>query len=97
MGTILTYITLAVVLIVVVALVYYLVSITIALRNAGRNLYQLADGLNTVVTHTAPLETQLGTINGALGQLLSGLVSVNGHLAAVARVLGRSDTPDSRL
>jgi hypothetical protein len=89
MGTVLTWITLAVVLIVVLALVYYLVGIIIALRNAGRNLYQLADGLDAIVGHTAPLEGKLGTINGALGQLLSGLLSVNGHLAAVARLLGR--------
>jgi hypothetical protein len=89
MGTLLTYITIAVVLIVVLALVYYLVNIIIALRAAGRNLYQLADGLDAIVGHTAPLKGKLDTINGALGQLLSGLLSVNGHLAAVARLLGR--------
>ncbi len=89
MGTILTYITLAVVLIVVLALVGYLVGIIIALRNAGRNLEQLAGGLDAIVKHTEPLPEKLGTINGALGQLLSGLLSVNGHLAAVARLLGR--------
>lgn len=89
MGTTLMYITLTVLLIVVLALVYYLVSIIIALRNAGRNLFQLAGGLDAVVKHTDPLEAKLGTINSALGQLLSGLLSVNGHLAAVARLLGR--------
>jgi hypothetical protein len=89
MGAILFYITLAVVLIVVLALVYYLVSIIIALRSASRNLYQLAGGLDAIVQDTQPLPEKMGTINGALAQLLSGLVSVDGHLAAVARLLGR--------
>ena len=89
MGTILMDISFAVVLIVVLALVYYLVSIIIALRGASRNLYQLAGGLDAIVKDTQPLPEKMGTINGALGQLLSGLVSVDGHLAAVARLLGR--------
>lgn len=89
MGTILMYITLAVVLIVVLALVYYLVSIIVALRGASRNLYQLAGGLDAIVKDTQPLPEKLGTINGALSQLLSGLLAVDGHLAAVARLLGR--------
>ena len=89
MGTILMYITFAVVLIVVLALVYYLLSIIAALRGASRNLYQLADGLNAIVQDTQPLPEKLNTINGALGQLLAGLVAVDGHLAAVARLLGR--------
>ena len=89
MGIVLMYITVAVVLIVVLALVYYLVRIIIALRGASRNLYQLAGGLDAIVKDTQPLPDKMGTINGALGQLLSGLVSVDGHLAAVARLLGR--------
>ena len=89
MGTILMYMSFAVVLIVVLALVYYLVSIILALRSASRNLYQLADGLNAIVQDTQPLPEKLTTINGALGQLLAGLVAVDGHLAAVAKLLGR--------
>jgi hypothetical protein len=89
MGTVLTYLTLAAVLIVVLVLVYYLIGIILALRKASRNLSQLAAGLDAIVSHSAPLEGKLGTINGALGQLLNGLLSVNGHLAAVARLLGR--------
>ena len=89
MGAILFYITLAVVLIVVLALVYYLVSIIVALRGASRNLYQLAGGLDAIVKDTQPLPDKLGTINGALSQLLAGLLAVDGHLAAVARLLGR--------
>jgi len=89
MGTILFYITLAVVLIVVLALVYYLISIIVALRGASRNLSQLAGGLDAIVKDTQPLPEKMGTINGALSQLLSGLLAVDGHLAAVARLLGR--------
>lgn len=89
MGTILGYISLVVVLIVVLALVIYLVLIIKALRGASSNLYELAGGLDQIVKDTQPLPEKLTTINGALGQLLTGLLSVNGHLAAVAHLLGR--------
>ena len=89
MGAILFYITLVVLLIVVLALVYYLISIIVALRGASHNLYQLAGGLDAIVKDTQPLPDKLSTINGALSQLLSGLLAVDGHLAAVARLLGR--------
>ena len=89
MAITLTYISLAIVLIVVLALVVYLIGIILALRGASRNLQQLAGGLEAVVQDSAPLSDKLTTINGALGQLLAGLVSVDGHLAAVARLLGR--------
>lgn len=84
---ILTYISLAVVLAVVLALVIYLLLIIIALRNASRNLYQLADGLVAIDKDTKPLEGKLGTINGALVQLLNGLLSVNAHLANIGKML----------
>jgi hypothetical protein len=89
MGTALFYITLVVVLIVVLALVVYLVGIILALRNANRNLAQLAGGLDQIAKDTQPLLLKLGTINDALSQLLAGLVSVDGHLAAVANLLKR--------
>lgn len=89
MGLVLTYITLAVVLIVVIALVFYLVRIILALRGAARNLGQLAEGLEAVKSNTDPLPDKLATINGALSQLLTGLLAVDGHLAAVARLLRR--------
>jgi hypothetical protein len=88
-GTILTYITLAVVLIVVVALVVYLLLIIKALRGANSNLYQLAGGLDQIVQDTQPLPEKLTTINGALSQLLAGLLAVNDDLAAVAHLLKR--------
>ena len=89
MGTLLFYITLVVVLIVVLALVVYLLGIIIALRNANRNLVQLAGGLSQVMRDTEPLPLKLGIVNDALSQLLTGLLSVDGHLAAIVKVLGR--------
>ena len=88
-GTVLMYISLAVVLIVVLVLVVYLVGIIIALSRANRNLYQLADGLDAIVKDTQPLPGKLGTINGALSQLLTGLLAVDGDLAVVAKLFGR--------
>lgn len=89
MSTTLAYITLVVILIVVVALVVYLLLIIMALRGASKNLYELAGGLDQIVRDTQPLPGKLSTINGALQQLLTGLLSVNGHLAAVAQLLGK--------
>lgn len=86
MGEVLMYISLAIVLIVVLALVVYLLGIIIALRRASQNLQQLAGGLDAIVKDTQPLPGKLTTINGALSQLLSGLVAVDGHLAAVAKL-----------
>lgn len=90
MGTILGYITLIVLLIVVLALVVYLLLIIQALRNANNNLSELAGGLQQIANDSAPLPGKLTTINGALGDLLSGLLSVNSNLAAVANLLGKS-------
>ena len=87
--TILNYITLVVVLIVVLALVVYLLGIIVALSRANRNLKQLAGGLDQIVRNTQPLSDKLTTINDALSKLLDGLVGVDGHLAAVAKLLRR--------
>ncbi len=89
MGSTLGTLSLIVVLIVVVALVVYLLLIIRALRGASRNLEQLAGGLDQIARDTGPLPEKLSTINGALGQLLTGLLSVNGNLAAVADLLTR--------
>ena len=89
MDTLFGTISLIVVLIVVVALVGYLLRIILALRGAGRNLYQLAGGLDAIVKDTQPLTGKLSTINGALTQLLSDLLAVEANLAAVAKLLRR--------
>lgn len=79
--------TLIVVGLVVLVLVIYLILIIVALRRAGTNLQKLAGGLQKIVDDSAPLNHHLGTINGALGSLLEGLVSVDKHLLGIARVL----------
>lgn len=89
MGSTLAIITMIVVLVVVLALVAYLLGIIMALRGASRNLYQLAGGLDAIVKDTQPLPNKLGTINGALTQLLGGLLAVEGDLGVVARLLKR--------
>ncbi len=71
---------------VVLVLVIYLVLIIVALRRAGTHLEKLAGGLQKIVDDTAPLPDKLGTINGALSQLLGGLTSVDGHLVGIAKV-----------
>ena len=83
---ILFYATLAIVLLVVLALVVYLLAIIVALRRAGTHLAQLAGGLQQIVDDTEPLEGHLGTINGALGQLADGVGSVDNHLVGIAKV-----------
>ncbi len=84
--TILTYLTLAAALIVVVVLVVYLVGIIIALRRAGDHLAALAGGLQAIIDNTAPLESHLTTINGALSTLDEGLEAVDENLVGVAQV-----------
>lgn len=89
MAAVLFYISLAVVAVVVLVLVVYLLGIIFALRHAGSNLQQLAGGLEAIAGHTQPLPEKVETINGALGQLLTGLLAVDGDLASVARLFGR--------
>lgn len=85
--TVLTYLTLAAALIVVLVLVFYLVGIIIALRRAGNHLAALAGGLQAIIDHSAPLEGHLTTINGALETLDDGLKSVDNNLVGVAEVM----------
>lgn len=89
MGTFLTYGTLLLVLVVVLALVVYLVGIIVALRRANSHLYELADGLAAIVEDTEPLPDKLTTINDALSELLTRLTNVDRHLASVAKLLRR--------
>jgi hypothetical protein len=46
----------------------------------------IADGLEAVRGHTAPLPEKLTTINGALGALLGGLESADRHVGRAAKV-----------
>jgi len=72
--------------IVVLVLVFYLTGILVALIRAGNRLAAIAAGLPAVAGHTEPLEDRLGTINGALGQLHSGLEGIDRELVGIAGV-----------
>ncbi len=85
MAAVLTWITLAITAIGIVALVAYLVAVAVALTRANRSLAQLAGGLEAIESHTHPLPEHLTTINGALTTLVGGLRSVDGHLVGIAR------------
>lgn len=78
--------TLVTVALVVVALAGYLIAIAWALVRARRSVAAIADGLEAVAGHTAPLPERLATINGALAQLLAGLQAADRHLGRVATV-----------
>lgn len=78
--------TLVAVALVVVALAGYLVAIAWTLVLARRSVAAIADGLEAVAGHTAPLPEKLTTINAALSQLLTGLRVADDHLGRVATV-----------
>ena len=78
--------TLLTVALVVVALAGYLIAIVVQLAAARKSIAAIADGLEIVAGHTAPLPEKLTTINGALVQLLAGLTSADGHLGRVATI-----------
>lgn len=81
--------TLITVLLVVLALAGYLAAVVWALVDANRSVAAIADGLEAVRDHTAPVDEKLATINGALSALHGGLRSVDGHLGAAAHVFRR--------
>ena len=78
--------TLVTVALVVLALAGYLIAIAWALTKAKRSVAAIADGLEAVVGHTAPLPEKLTTINGALSTLLDGLRLADHHLGRAATV-----------
>ena len=86
MTALLLYVTLTFVAAVVLVLVVYLVGIIIALAGARRSLAKLAGGLVAIRDHTAPLGDKIGALNGGLSALLTGLLGVNGDLAAIVGV-----------
>ena len=82
----LTILTLLLVTIVVVGLAAYLTAVAWALADARRSVTRIADALEQVATGTAPLESKLVTINGALSALSAGLETADRHLCRAARV-----------
>ncbi len=78
--------TLITVALVMLALAGYLIAIAWALTKAKQSVAAIADGLEAVAGHTAPLPEKLTTINGALGTLLDGLRKADHHLGRAATV-----------
>ena len=77
--------TLALVFLVVLGLAGYLIAVAFVLVAARRHVAGIADALEATARHTAPLEQQLVTINGALSALAGGLDAADGHLGRAAR------------
>jgi len=88
MLTILTLVTIALAVVYVLVLAVTLILVAYHLLRAARLATTLAEGLEKVDEQTAKLPEYLPTINGALVKLLAGLVSVDGHLGAIAHVAG---------
>ncbi|MEP6658084.1 MAG: hypothetical protein ABJC33_12660 [Betaproteobacteria bacterium] len=86
MTALLLYLTLAVTAAVVLVLVAYLIGIIVALWRAKNSLAKLAGGLVAIRDNTEPLGQHVQAINGGLSALLTGLLAVNGDLAAIVRV-----------
>lgn len=81
--------TLVLVAVVVLGLATYLIAVAVALLSARRDVAHIADALEAVAGHTAPLEEKLVTINGALSALSGGLEAADTHLGRGARAFMR--------
>jgi hypothetical protein len=78
--------TLAATAVLVVGLAGYLIAIAWLLTRARRSVAAIADGLEAVAGHTAPLGEKLTVVNGALSALLETLKRSDGHLGRAAGV-----------
>ena len=91
MLTILTVISIVLGVVYVLVLAFTLTSVAFWLLRAAKHAETLAGGLEGVDANTKKLPEYLTTINGALSQLLGGLLSVDGHLLAIARAAGHKE------
>ena len=85
---ILTFATLAVVLIIVLVVAYHLIGIYVALKRGADHLEALAGGLVAIRDNTAPLNSQVDEINKGLAGLVEPLLATNGNLGAIIKVAG---------
>lgn len=83
----LTWLTYALVGVIVAVLASYLILIAAALVRANRNLTKLVGGLEASRDNTAPLGEDLGAINAAATTLRDGLMAVDEHLRGVIRLV----------
>lgn len=81
------WLTVAVVAAVVLALAGYLVAIAAALWSARRNVAELADELERIADHTAPLAGEIGEVAAALERIEDGFAEADRRLS-VADALG---------
>lgn len=88
MLTWLTWISIALAAVYVLVLAVTLLLVAFYVLRAARTAEKLAGGLEVVGSQTSRLPAHLTTVNGALVQLRDGLLSVDGHLARVARAAG---------
>lgn len=88
MESVLMWTTLAVVTAIVVVLAISLILIGLALHRANHNLVALAGGLAAIRDNTAPLTSDLPTINGAAVALRDRLLAVDGNLVGTIRAVG---------
>lgn len=88
--TVLTVLTVAWAVILVLALAGGLIAILAALTSVGTNLEQIAAGFKVVETETAPLEGHLEAVNSALASVGGGMKSVYSHLAGADEALGQA-------
>ncbi len=86
---ILALISVAVTLIVVLVVAFYLIGIYWALRQGRGHLARLAGGLTQIRDDTAPLNAALGTVNAGLSALAPPLLAANANLAKIVEVASR--------
>lgn len=88
MLTALTWITIALAVVYVVVLAVTLILTAYHLARGAAYAEKLAGGLEVVDTQTRELPGYISTINGAMVQLRSGLISVDGHFGHLAKAAG---------
>lgn len=82
------WLTLAVAAAVVLVLAGYLIAVATALVKARNNVSRLADGLERVARHTAPLEEKTAAVGGALEDIAAGFEQVDRDLGSAAEAFG---------
>jgi len=83
-----TYLTTAVALTIILVLATYLILIAWALAKARAHVARLADGLEGIADDTEPLEEKIGTITGVLTSLEAGFADVDENLGGAVGAFG---------
>lgn len=88
MLTVLTWVTIVLAVVYVAVLAVTLILVVYHLAKGASFARKLAGGLEAVDIQTRELPQYLSTINGAMVQLRTGLQSVDGHFARLAKAAG---------